>query len=117
MKTSNLHRKRNASALVLVTAVLIVIGSCIQARAQELIDLTSAVQPMAEGVPQVSIVRLQDLLSRDLSDDDRRAASVSLAEAYIAAGEAEKAVPILNRPLLRGFSAAYAAINKACPAR
>ena len=106
MKTSNVQQKRGAPALVLVIAVLIVIGTCEQTHAQELIDLTSAAQPMAEGVPQVSIVRLQDLLSRNLSDDDRRAASVSLAEAYIAAGEAERAVPILNRPLLRGFSAA-----------
>ncbi len=69
--------------------------------AEERTDLQTALGPMTEGVPEVSIVRLQNLLSRQLSNEDRRTASVKLAEAYIAAGEAEQALPILNRPLLR----------------
>ncbi len=68
--------------------------------AEEQTDLQMALGPMSEGVPEVSIVRLQNLISRQLSDEDRRTANLKLAEAYLAAGEAEQALPILDRPIL-----------------
>ncbi|MEP6685719.1 MAG: tetratricopeptide repeat protein [Verrucomicrobiota bacterium] len=101
--TFNVQLKNGAFALVLVV-MLVVVGA--RAGAKESLDLKSALEPMAEGIPDVSIVRLQGLLARKLSDDDRRAASVGLAEAHIAAREAAKAILILDRPFLRGFSTA-----------
>jgi TolA-binding protein len=106
MKTSSFQRKSGATPLALVLVLVLVLANRDRARAEESVDLKSAIQPMAEGVPEVSIVRLETLLSRELSEDDRRAASVSLAQACIATGEAGKAIPILDQPLLRGFSAA-----------
>ena len=106
MKTSSFQRKSGATPLALALVLVLALANRDRARAEESVDLKSAIQPMAEGVPEVSIVRLETLLSRELSEDDRRAASVSLAQACIATGEAGKAIPILDQPLLRGFSAA-----------
>jgi TolA-binding protein len=89
-----------------VLVLVLVLVPTDRARGDEFMDLKTATEPMTEGVPEVSIVRLQNLLTRELSDDDRRMASASLAEAHIAAGEAGKAIEILDRPLLRGFAPA-----------
>jgi TolA-binding protein/thioredoxin-like negative regulator of GroEL len=110
VQRSTFNVQRQSGGLVLVLVLVLVIALVPvgrdRARAEGSADLKSAIQPMAEGIPEVSIVRLESLLSLELSEDDRRAASVSLAEAHIAAGEAGEAIPILDRPLLRGFSAA-----------
>lgn len=66
----------------------------------ELPELRSAVEPMEEGVPQVAVMRLRALLSGDLAEEDRRAASAKLGEALLAAGETEEALKVLQDPAL-----------------
>ena len=60
--------------------------------------LRSAIQPMTEGVPQVAVVRLRDLLARDLAPADRDQATAKLGEALVAAGEPEEALKVLTGP-------------------
>lgn len=62
--------------------------------------LTSATQPLEDGVPQVAIVRLRGLLAEPLKDKERDAALQKLAEALLAAGEANEALKVLTEPAL-----------------
>ena len=55
------------------------------ARADLSRDISEAAAPIAEGVPEVALVRLQALLNDNLSESDRRAVVEKLAEAQIAA--------------------------------
>ena len=66
------------------------------ALAQESAELARATQPLADGVPQVAIVRLRALLGGKLSEDERRTALVRLGEALLAAGEPEEALRALT---------------------
>ena len=68
-------------------------------------DLERAAQPLAEGVPQVAVVRLRALLARELADEDRRAASAKLGEALVASGEAEEGLKVLDSADLRELTA------------
>jgi len=63
-------------------------------------ELTAAAQPLEEGVPQVAVLRLRALLSRDLAAEERREATAKLGEALLAAGEAEEALKVLEDPAL-----------------
>src|SRR3954471_10033593 len=67
----------------------------------ELPQLNNAVQPLDEGVPQVAVFRLRELLGSDLSPPDRKAVSAKLGEALLAAGEADKALEVLQDPSLQ----------------
>ena len=60
--------------------------------------LRSAIQPMTEGVPQVAVVRLRDLLARDLAPADRDQATAKLGEALVAAGQPAEALKVLTGP-------------------
>src|SRR5205085_2821171 len=71
----------------------------------ELAGLTDAVQPLEEGVPQVAVLRLQNLLNGELSASDRKVVSVKLGEALLAAGDAEKALQVLQDPALQDLPA------------
>ena len=68
-------------------------------------DLAGAVQPLDEGVPQVAVLRLREVLARELSPDDRKTVTVRLGEALLAAGDAEKALQILQDPSLQDLVA------------
>src|SRR6266567_9166851 len=49
-------------------------------------EVAEAAAPLAEGVPEVAVVRLQTLLGRNLPDEGwRRAVAEKLAEALVAA--------------------------------
>src|ERR1043166_7584834 len=68
-------------------------------------DLADAVQPLDEGVPQVAVLRLREVLARELSPDDRKTVTARLGEALLAAGDAEKALQILQDPSLQDLVA------------
>jgi TolA-binding protein len=68
-------------------------------------ELVTAAQPMEEGVPQVAVLRLRALLSRDLGADQRPDATAKLGEALLAAGEAEEALKVLQDPNLLALPA------------
>jgi tetratricopeptide (TPR) repeat protein len=73
--------------------------------AQEPIDFHSASQPLAEGVPEVAVGRLRELLRTDLAPQDKRNVMLKLSEALVAAGDGEGALKILADPQLRNVSA------------
>jgi TolA-binding protein len=66
--------------------------------AQEAGPIEEASRPLNDGVPQVAVVRLRELLARKLSDADRAAASAKLGEALVAASEYSEAVGVLTAP-------------------
>ena len=71
------------------------------ARADISADIAQAGVPLAEGVPEVAVVRLQSLLNRNLSESQRRAVAEKLAEAQVAANEPEATLVLLTDPKLR----------------
>ncbi len=64
-------------------------------------SLATAVQPLNEGVPQVAVVRLRELLARGLAPEERRIATAKLVEALVSSGEADKALELLADPAAR----------------
>ncbi|HEX8280206.1 MAG TPA: tetratricopeptide repeat protein, partial [Chthoniobacterales bacterium] len=83
--------------VVLVLALLLALDpSSPTANAQTPAPLAAAAQPLSDGVPQVAVVRLRAVLAGKLSDDDRRAATVKLGEALIAAEQPDEALKILS---------------------
>jgi TolA-binding protein len=58
-------------------------------------EISEASAPIAEGVPEVALVRLQTLLNNNLPEDEWRAAVEKLAEAQIAAKQPENTLILL----------------------
>jgi TolA-binding protein len=72
------------------------IGTVAQlARADISTELAEAGAPIAEGVPEVALVRLQALLNNNLPEADWRAVAEKLAEAQIAAKQPENTLLLL----------------------
>ena len=72
------------------------IAFCSLGRGEEATELVNATQPLAEGVPEVAVVRLRALLARKLSEDERQAITMRLGEALVASGEFAEALQILE---------------------
>ncbi len=91
-----------------VLAVFLALALVLTAGAQALPgELARAVQPLQEGVPQVAVVRLRALLAAGkLPEDERRAATVKLGEALVAAGEPQAALEVLADPLVQASAEA-----------
>lgn len=81
------------AALVIAFAV-----STLSAVADQPPDLERAAQPLADGVPEVAVVQLRELLRGRLSDEQRRRATSRLAEALIAARAYGEALELLQQP-------------------
>src|SRR5215475_2573236 len=58
-------------------------------------EIAEASAPIAQGVPEVAVVRLQALLTNSLSEPEWRAVVERLAEAQIAAKQPEKTLVLL----------------------
>ncbi len=58
-------------------------------------ELTGAIAPLSEGVPEVAVVRLQALLNRNLPDAEWGAVAEKLAEAQVAARKPEDTLVLL----------------------
>lgn len=63
--------------------------------------VNEAAKSINDGVPEVAIVRLRELLGKKLSVEEWRAAAQKLAEALIAAGRPAEALTLLDDPRLR----------------
>jgi len=112
MKTSNVQRptskaqqKSDHSTVVLVLLLILVLVPRTPMRAEELTELSHAIQPLTDGVSQVAVVRLRALLSGKLSAEDHRAASAKLGEALVASHQPDEALKVLNDPSLRDLPA------------
>ncbi len=66
----------------------------------EIADWDAAIRPLDDGVPQVAVMRLRNILKRDLAGPDKKTATAKLGEALLAAGEAEEALKVLGDPAL-----------------
>ncbi len=69
-------------------------------------QLSEATAPLAAGVPEIAVVRLQSLLDKDLSEQEWRVAAVKLGEALVAARQPANAVKLLANARLRDVPAA-----------
>ncbi|HEU0209981.1 MAG TPA: tetratricopeptide repeat protein [Candidatus Udaeobacter sp.] len=74
-------------------------------RADEPLNFQTASRPLEEGVPEVAVDRLQQLLRKNLSLPEKRQVMWKLAEALIAAHDGEGALKILGEAPLRDFPA------------
>src|SRR6266571_4718384 len=73
-------------------------------RAEVSAELAEASAPLVEGVPEVAVVRLQLLLNKSLSLEEWRRVAEKLAEAQVAARQAEGALVLLADFRLRDLS-------------
>ena len=71
------------------------------AHAEISVELAEATSPLAEGVPEVAVARLETLLNRNLPDPEWRAVAEKLAEAHLGAKQEEAALVLLADPRLR----------------
>lgn len=106
MRTSNIQRPtlnvQRRAGLALVLVLVLDIASA----QNEPPDVIAAAQPLADGVPEVAVVRLRELLSSKPQEEIRRAATVKLGEALVAAAQPEDALKILDDPQVRDLSTA-----------
>jgi tetratricopeptide (TPR) repeat protein len=71
-------------------------------------DPARAAQPLSDGVPEVAVVRLRELLAHSLPPAEQAAAKAKLAEALLAAGAAEEALPLFEPTPATAFLRAQA---------
>jgi outer membrane protein assembly factor BamD (BamD/ComL family) len=71
------------------------------ARAEIAPQVSEATRPLAQGIPEVAVVRLESLLGRNLAAEDWRAVAEKLAEALVASKRPADALALLADPRLR----------------
>jgi outer membrane protein assembly factor BamD (BamD/ComL family) len=86
-------------ARICLTGLIVAIAPGIQADVST--EIVRASAPLSEGVPEVAVVRLQELLNGNLSESEWRAVAEKLAEAQIAANEPEDTLVLLADARLR----------------
>ncbi len=74
------------------------------ARAEISAELAEATSPLAEGVPEVAVARLETLLDKNLTHPEWRAVAEKLAEAHVGAKQEEAALVLLADSRLRELS-------------
>jgi predicted negative regulator of RcsB-dependent stress response len=84
---------RNTTRATILAATLLFAS---EMPAMDFPELTTAVRPMDEGVPQVAVLRLRALLANELPVEERLIATAKLGEALLAAGETEEALKVLQ---------------------
>jgi len=107
--------RRNARHRMKTFCTLFTVGSGLTAlllatarpASAEITDWDAAVRPLEEGVPQVAVMRLRTILQRDLAEPDRKTVMAKLAEALLAAGDAEQALQVLEDPALQDLPATW----------
>jgi outer membrane protein assembly factor BamD (BamD/ComL family) len=73
----------------------------------EIAGWDEAVRPLDEGVPQVAVMRLRNVLKQQLTPADHKIALAKLGEALLAAEEPEEALKILEDPTLQDLPATW----------
>jgi tetratricopeptide (TPR) repeat protein len=97
-------RKTFYPSLTLVSAAFALL---IRTASAEIPEWEAAVRPLEEGVPQVAVMRLRNILKRDLAAPDRVTATAKLGEALLAAGDAAEALKMLEDPALQDLPATW----------
>jgi predicted negative regulator of RcsB-dependent stress response len=96
MRTPNVERRGWAAA---IAATLVFLQTL---QAYDAAELKSATQPLEDGMPEVAVSRLRELLTHENSDAEKRVADFKLAEALIEARQPEEALKTLDDALLGG---------------
>lgn len=73
--------------------------------AGQIAEWDAAVRPLDEGVPQVAVMRLRNILKRELPPAEKKAVRAKLGEALFAGGEPEEALKVLEEPALQDLGA------------
>src|ERR1700694_4190249 len=95
MRTSDAKRRKRRSTIVMSILSFSLLSRVACAQSPE---LQSAIRPMEEGVPDVSIVRLREILNNQPPEEERRLSNEKLAEALIAANQPADALRALDDP-------------------
>lgn len=103
--TENGRKYRSAYGPLAFVALLLVVF--VPAAPAEIADWDLAVRPLEEGVPQVAVMRLRNILKRPLNPADHKIALAKLGEALLAAEEPEEALKILDDPSLQDLPATW----------
>jgi lipopolysaccharide biosynthesis regulator YciM len=106
MQTDGRERMKKSclqgAAATVVLALLIFIPS---AAPGEIADWEAAVRPLDEGVPQVAVMRLRNILGRALAPGDKKTVLAKFGEALLASGEPAEALKVLDDPALQDLPA------------
>src|SRR5437868_13290 len=94
-----MKRARNLAAVIVILA-----GSLSHAEIAN--PLADAARPLNEGVPEVAVTRLQQLLKQNLSDSEWRLVAEKLLEALVAANQSADALKLADDPRLQHSSTA-----------
>jgi len=84
----------------LLLAGVLLFSSGASGQAQPSAALAAAMAPLAEGVPEVAIERLQDFLAQNPPVAEQTLARKKLAEALLEAGRPAAALPLFESPTL-----------------
>src|SRR5947207_6487416 len=71
----------------------------------EIADWETAMRPLDEGVPQVAVMRLRNILQRPLAPADKQTTLAKLGEALLASGEPGEALKVLEDPAVQDLPA------------
>src|ERR1041384_8598532 len=88
-----------APVSVIVALLLVLPGFALA----EIPDWEAAVRPLDEGVPQVAVMRLRNILKRALAPADKKTVLAKLGEALLASGEPAEALKVLDDPTLQNL--------------
>jgi outer membrane protein assembly factor BamD (BamD/ComL family) len=93
---------------IAVSLLIACIATAHLARADISAQLADAARPLNEGIPEVAVIRLKNLLGQRLGEADWRAVAEKLVEAMIAANQTSEAQNLLNdRRLQQSGSAKF----------
>ena len=90
------------TAASIVVALLILIP---RSAPGEIADWDAAVRPLDEGVPQVAVMRLRNILKQALAPGERKTVLAKLGEALLASDEPAEALKVLDDPTLQDLPA------------
>jgi tetratricopeptide (TPR) repeat protein len=100
-------RKFRLLLAVASASLAFVTGPFAKQAAAEIADWDSALRPLDEGVPQVAVMRLRNILKGQLTPADHKIVLAKLGEALLAADEADEALKILEDPTLQDLPATW----------
>jgi tetratricopeptide (TPR) repeat protein len=108
MQRDNRHQIKKFGTLSPIVSGLFALALwTAQPASAEIADWDAAVRPLDEGLPQVAVMRLRNILKRELAADDEKTATAKLGEALLASGEAEEALKVLEDPALQDLPATW----------
>src|ERR1051326_350570 len=99
-------RKARTGFRVWTVGLLLLLSFANPAKA-EIPDWDYAVRPLDEGVPQVAVMRLRNILQRQLAPADHKIVLAKFGEALLAADEPEEALKVLEDPTLQDLPATW----------